>query len=155
MIASLAHLKWGLYRLYVDALLYFGYGLMRTAAVRKTARMGDGSYPSADTNLIGELALYGKFVEIPDCLFYRRMHAAAFSADRDDEASQTYFWTAGATGFSLPLWRKNLAYLKAIRRAPLDLDERRRLLLYMLRRMYWGKRELFGELLAASIPMRT
>ena len=24
MIASLAHLKWGLYRLYVDALLYFG-----------------------------------------------------------------------------------------------------------------------------------
>ena len=24
MIASLAHLKWGLYRLYIDALLYFG-----------------------------------------------------------------------------------------------------------------------------------
>jgi hypothetical protein len=29
MIASLAHLKWGLYRLYVDALLY--YGNVRTA----------------------------------------------------------------------------------------------------------------------------
>jgi glycosyltransferase involved in cell wall biosynthesis len=123
------------------------YGLMRTAAVRKTARLGDGSYPAADTNFMGELALYGKFVEIPEPLFYRRMHALASSAEREDTERQTYFWTAGAAEFNLPLWRKNAAYLKAIRRAPIDPAERRRLILYMLRRMYWGKRELLDEFL--------
>jgi glycosyltransferase involved in cell wall biosynthesis len=126
------------------------YGLMRTAAVRKTARLGDGSYPAADTNFMGELALYGKFVEIPKQLFYRRMHAFASSADREDGERQTRFWAASGAGFSLPSWRKNAAYLKAIRRAPVDSAERRRLMVYMLRRMYWGKRELLGELFGAS-----
>ena len=130
------------------------YGLMRTAAVRKTARMGDGSYPAADTNFMGELVLYGKFVEIPEQLFYRRMHAVASSADKQDIEGQARFWTASAAEFSLPSWRKNAAYLKAIRRAPVDPAERRRLMLYMLRRMYWGRRELLGELLG-SVGKRT
>ncbi len=124
------------------------YGLMRTAAVRSSAKMGDGSYPAADTNFMGELALYGKFVEIPECLFYRRIHAEASTADRVDEARQTYFWTAGGQGFSLPAWRKTGAYLNAIRRAPIGFNEKQRLGVYMLRRMYWGRRELLGELLA-------
>jgi hypothetical protein len=116
--------------------------------------MGDGSYPAADVNFMGELALYGKFIEIPEHLFSRRMHAVASSADREDIERQTYFWTAGAVGFSLPSWRENAAYLKAIRRAPIDPAERRRLRLYMLRRMYWGKRKLLGELLG-SVGKRT
>lgn len=125
------------------------YGLMRTAAVRNTAMMGDGSFPAADTNFMGELTLYGKFVEIPERLFYRRMHAASVSADRANVERQTSFWSAGATQFSLPMWRKSAAYAKAIRRAPIDSREKRRLAVYMLRRTYWGKRELFGELLVA------
>ena len=112
--------------------------------------MGDGSYPAADTNFMGELVLYGKFLEIPKCLFYRRMHAAASSADREDDEWQTSFWSAGAVGFSMPVWRKELAYMKAIRRAPIDFEEKRRLGMYMLRRMYWGKRELIGEFLATA-----
>ena len=37
MISSLAHLKWGLYRLYVDALLYFG-NVRRHSASSETFR---------------------------------------------------------------------------------------------------------------------
>jgi glycosyltransferase involved in cell wall biosynthesis len=130
------------------------YGLMRTDVLRRTARMGDGTYPAADTNLMGELVLYGTFVEIPERLFYRRIHAAASSADRADDDRQTSFWSAGAVRFSLPAWRKNAAYWKAIRNAPIDLDEKRRLGIYMLQRMYWGKRGLLGELLF-SIASKT
>jgi len=126
------------------------YGLMRTAAVLRSARMGDGSYPAADTNFMGEIVLYGKFVEIPECLFYRRMHPGASTAVKDDDERQTYFWTAGGGGFSLPSWRKNAAYWRAIGRAPVGLGEKARLALYMLRRMYWGKRELLGELVATT-----
>lgn len=124
------------------------YGLMRTNAVRCTAKMGDGTYPAADTNFMGELTLYGKFVEIPEYLFYRRMHAGASTAVKGDDARQTYFWSAGGGGFILPEWRKNAAYLNAIRRAPVDFGDKQRLGVYMLRRMYWGKRGLLGELLA-------
>ena len=102
----------------------------------------------ADTDLMGELALHGKFVEIPERLFYRRVHAAAFSAARDDDAHQTYFWSANAGQFTLPTRRRNMAVSKAIRRAPIEFDEKRRLAIYMLRRLYWGKRELVRELLA-------
>ena len=123
------------------------YGLMRTEAVRKTARMGNATYPAADTNFMGELVLYGKFIEIPECLFYRRMHAGASTADREDDERQTSFWGRSAPGFSLPSWRMNVAYLRAILRAPVDFAEKRRLVLYMFRRMYWVKRRLLAELL--------
>ncbi len=127
------------------------YGLMRTAALRNTARMGDGSYPAADTNLMGELALYGKFVEIPECLFYRRIHSAASSGDRSGDRAdfdrQTSFWSAGAVDFSLPVWRKNAAYARAIGRAPIDVGEKSRLGLYMLRGMYSARRRLLEEIL--------
>jgi hypothetical protein len=110
--------------------------------------MGDASYPAADTNFMGELVLYGKFVEIPECLFYRRMHAAASTADREDTERQTSFWGRSAPGFSFPFWRKHAAYLRAIQAAPVGLQEKRRLALYALRRMYWDKGEIFKELLS-------
>lgn len=123
------------------------YGLMRTEAVLKTARMGNATYPSADINFMGELSLHGKFVEIPECLFYRRIHAAAYSANKEDDEHSTSFWGRSAHTFSLPLWRMNAAYLRAILRAPIDAAEKQRLVLYMCRRMYWVKRELLAELL--------
>ena len=123
------------------------YGLMRTEAVRHTAKMGNATYPAADTNFMGELVLYGKFVEIPEILFYRRMHAGASSANREDAARQTSFWGQGAPGFSFPSWRKHAAYIRAIEGAPVGYSEKRRLTLYMLRRLYWNKRELLAEIL--------
>jgi glycosyltransferase involved in cell wall biosynthesis len=123
------------------------YGLMRTEALSRTAMMGSGSFPAADTNLMGELVLYGKFIEVPECLFYRRIHAAASSEARADFDRQTSFWSAGAVKFDRPVWRKNAAYLRAVKRAPVDVDEKLRLAIYMLRRMYGAKRALLGELL--------
>ena len=38
----------------------------------------------ADVNLMAELSLYGKFYEIPEFLFYRRLHAAASSGLKAD-----------------------------------------------------------------------
>lgn len=124
------------------------YGLMRTAALRRSARMGNGSYPAADNHLMAELVLYGKFIEIPERLFYRRMHAATSTANRGQEATE-YFWSAGTQGFTLPTWRKVGADLRAIWRAPIGPDEKGRLTLYMLRVMYWRRRKAIPELLGA------
>lgn len=123
------------------------YGLMRTAAVRRTAKMGVGTYPAADTNFMGELTLYGQFIEIPEPLFYRRIHSEASSAYRDDEERQKLFWSATASKFSWPTWRRNVAYWKAVHRAPIDPLEKLRSGLFVLRRMYWARRELTTDLL--------
>jgi glycosyltransferase involved in cell wall biosynthesis len=122
------------------------YGLMRTDAVGKTALMANGSYPAADVNFMAELTLYGKFVEIPTPLFYRRMHRTASSWDRDDAGEQHQFWTANRAQFTLPNWRKNLAYMKAIQNAPLRKAEKLRLQSYILRRMIWIREDLRKEL---------
>ena len=53
------------------------YGLIRADVLRKSALIGN--FISADMALLAELTLYGKFWEIPDVLFYRRLHPGASS----------------------------------------------------------------------------
>ncbi len=121
------------------------YGLMRTSAVAKTLLMGDNSYPTADVNFMAELTLYGKFIEIPEPLFFRRMHAQAYSWDRENDVVQQEFWKASHEAFTLPNWKKYFAYLKAIRAAPIVSLEKFKLQTYILRRMLWIRRDLLKE----------
>jgi len=48
------------------------YGVFRTRDLRSTP--GLGAYPSSDVVLMGELALRGEFIEVPEPLFLRRDH---------------------------------------------------------------------------------
>jgi glycosyltransferase involved in cell wall biosynthesis len=123
------------------------YGLMRTAALRRTAVMGQGRFRAPDTNLMAELALYGKFIEIPETLFYRRLHPEAVSAVRDDKERQIQFWRASASQFSFPTWRKDAARWRAIGRAPIGWKEKVRCGRYVLRGMRWRRDDLARELL--------
>jgi glycosyltransferase involved in cell wall biosynthesis len=54
------------------------YGLIRSDVLRCTSLFG--SFPGSDLVLTAELALYGQFREIPQELFFRRMHEAATSS---------------------------------------------------------------------------
>ncbi len=58
------------------------FGLLRTKAALGTRMLG--TYPSSDIVLLAELALSGKFVEIPERLFLRRIHP-----ERSVEANTT------------------------------------------------------------------
>jgi len=49
------------------------FGLIRSSALRSVRPMGN--YNASDTVLLAELSLAGRFVELPDRLFYRRYHA--------------------------------------------------------------------------------
>lgn len=121
------------------------YGLMRTAAVAKTALMGDSSYPAADTNFMAELVLYGKFIEISEPLFYRRMHREASSWDPEDDGKQGEFWAGKRLEFILPTWKKHMADLKAVRAAPVGKQEKLRLQRYILRSMIQSRQDLLKE----------
>ncbi len=122
------------------------YGLMRSPAVAKTGLMGDGSYSAADVNFMAELTLYGKFIEIPETLFFRRMHSEASSWARKNERVQQEFWKGRCEAFTLSTWKKQWAYLKSIRRAPVGVQEKVRLQRYILDRMIRRRKILWKEL---------
>lgn len=123
------------------------YGLMRSSAMRRTALMGTGSFPAADVQFMASMALLGKFVEIPEVLFYRRLHENAMSVNVDQLKYKT-FWAASDAEFVLPAWRFELAGLKAIVRGPLPLGEKARLLSFSAKRLVWRRRELARDLVA-------
>jgi glycosyltransferase involved in cell wall biosynthesis len=125
------------------------YGLMRTDAVRQTGVFGDGTLPAADVGFMAELTLLGTFIEVPDVLFYRRMHSDASSFDRDDDERQQTFWRAESTPFKLPEIRQNVRYLSRIWKARLDLSEKLKLSQYIVRRLIWQRRQIASELAAA------
>jgi glycosyltransferase involved in cell wall biosynthesis len=49
------------------------FGLFRTSELRKTNLLG--AYISSDMILLGEMALRGRIVEVPEYLFFERLHA--------------------------------------------------------------------------------
>lgn len=51
------------------------FGVVRTAALRRTHLLVD-SVVSPDVLLLAELAMHGQFVQVPEELFFRRMHPA-------------------------------------------------------------------------------
>src|SRR5262249_28074703 len=58
-------------------LVHVYYGLVRTTVLRRTGLIRP--FPGGDIPLVAELALYGKFWEIPEVLFFRRVHPWALS----------------------------------------------------------------------------
>ena len=122
------------------------YGLMRRSAVENTALMGDGAFFASDINFMAEMTLYGKFRELPATLFSRRMHVQASSWERKNDEVQQTFWQGHNHAFVLPNWKKDLAYIKAMYRAPIDFAEKGRLIGFLGRRMLMRRKKLMQDL---------
>lgn len=133
------------------------YGLMRRETLARTARMG--AFSGSDCTLLAELALHGRFVEVPEALFMRRVHPGAYSHVLSDEQVRA-FYTPAARGRPLPMlrtWRHLVENVGAVMRAPLRLSERCLLLSHLLRVAWWKKRQLALELarrVGASLAFR-
>ena len=121
------------------------YGLMRSEALRKTSVMG--TFPGSDIVLIAELSLHGKFVELPDYLFFRRIHPEAFSYEPSLEKQQE-FYNPGKPKRLLPMytWRHLYEHVRSIRRAPIDASEKWRVIRHLLNMARWQRHVLFREL---------
>ena len=105
------------------------YGVIRTKVLRRTAMKE--SYHHADRTIIAELALHGRFYQVPDWLFFRRDHP-----DRAERANPTVRSRCAnmdprrANRLRHPAVRLYTeyiwAYVRAIHRAPLSPQDRRR-----------------------------
>jgi glycosyltransferase involved in cell wall biosynthesis len=99
------------------------FGLIRSAVLGKTRLFLN--YADSDRTLLAELGLYGRFYEVPDVLFYHRLHMGMSTrvfVDRLERA--VWFDPATAGEVVFPRWRQFFEYLKSILRVPLRLRER-------------------------------
>jgi glycosyltransferase involved in cell wall biosynthesis len=128
------------------------YGLIRVCALRATA--GYGNYVASDRVLLAELALHGRFHEIPEHLFMFRLHpgqsiqALAFH----QRAAWINPSEAGRTVF--PHWRFYAEYFRCLKRARLSKRERFSCYVHLVRwwRVNWNWARMVSDLMIATAP---
>lgn len=121
------------------------YGLIRTDVLRKTELMGDGTVPASDVDLIAELAMHGKFSELPKHLFFRRMHPAASSA-MDVNQVLNSFWGSSEKQRKYKISRKYTRYLRSIARLDGRWAPKSRMYKAVARRALMSRHRLVNEL---------
>lgn len=126
------------------------YGLMRADAIRRTRLVGD--FPSSDSFFLAELVLYGTFHEIPEVLFFRRIHEHALKSQVGEE-KQAHYRPDRPQALQLPGWRRVWEHLRSVTRAPLPVSDRVRLAGYLLRRAVWDRDRLAREVVDAAYQL--
>ena len=96
-------------------------GMMRMSVVRQMPPLL--AYPASDAYWQAEFALRGRLIELPDTLFYRRIHKRSGGTIPLHERIR---WSdpskAGAVIF--PAWRRPAEYARSVMRVPLTLPQR-------------------------------
>lgn len=121
-------------------------GVIRMSALRKTHLLG--AHVGSDINLLSELALYGKYYELPERLFSRRFHKDSGSWKRDDKEHEARRYHAAKTNprALMKNWRTHAGHFKSVSSAPLSLMERLRLYRILTVRMLRDREKLKAEL---------
>ena len=98
-------------------------GLIRVSMLRRTHLYP--TYVGSDISLLAEMTLFGKFYELPDRLFYRRIHPTASSGKRGDADHMKKYYYAEREGRpSFLQWRVQYADLRCIWSAPLPIAKK-------------------------------
>lgn len=118
-------------------------GMIRTAVLARTPLIE--TYYSSDMNLMAELSLHGKFGEIPEFLFYRRMDPQSATKLKDRTEVRKHYDPQQQKLLLFQDWRSSLEYLRAPRRAGMPWRVRVCVYRYVLRSMFWDRRELMHD----------
>jgi glycosyltransferase involved in cell wall biosynthesis len=105
------------------------FGLIRSSILKRTRLIGN--FIASDSCLLAELALYGKFYEIPEYLFFRRDHAGASSRNRGRDQQLEFFDPQLKGKLVLPKWRRIFENSASVYRAPIKLREKMFLWTYL------------------------
>lgn len=99
------------------------FGIARTAVVRKTSLIGP--YSNADDTFLAELILHGRFLEIPEPLFFYRIHPGQSTRVYPSRLDRmAWFKPSAGAVFSLPFLRLFAGHMSLVRRSPLAWREK-------------------------------
>ena len=107
------------------------FGVLRRDVLLRTAMLRN--YVGSDVVLLGELSLHGRFHEVPELLFYRRMDEGNFARDQSLEKWQEFFDPKTKGKLFMRTWRHQYEYLMAALRAPVSFGEKTRVVSFLCR----------------------
>lgn len=126
------------------------FGVIRSDALARTSLIG--SYFAADRNLLAELALLGRFHEVPERLFLRRDHPhTSLRANRSNVDRAAWFNPMKVNKAVLPTWKRLYEYAKAIVRSPNSFSVKLTCCRLVVKSAWDGRRKLVKELIAAGM----
>jgi len=109
-------------RLYGGWFPVFAFAMYPTELLRKTHLLG--SFPGADRILVAELAMLGDFVEIPEELYFQRLHPASGWTMRKNLQEEAAWFDPRGRAPRHPKSSLYFKYLNAIHRSPIPLHEK-------------------------------
>jgi len=123
------------------------FGVVRANILKKTRLIGN--FSSSDRTLAGELALRGRFCEIPEYLFFYREHAEqSWGIEYPSRhARESWFDPTRVAKITFPHWRLLLEHLSSIRRVPLNWYEKLLCYVYLGRWAIRNRRDLAKNLI--------
>ena len=110
-------------------LVNVAYGVSRSSALRLTRL--EQPYSNSDVAFLAELVLYGKFVEVPQTSFFRRMFEVTAEKFPSPYDRMIVYEPGQSERLSFPYWWLLADFLTAIYRAPIGASERLRCCVYM------------------------
>ena len=121
------------------------YGLIRSDVLRKTRLQKN--YTDSDRTLMCELSLYGRFHQIQEPLFFKRLHPENLYIDW--RTRMAWFDPSRVGKVVFPYWVQLFDYLKTIRRVPISTREELRCHLFMVKWLWLKKVQLIKDLAVA------
>jgi glycosyltransferase involved in cell wall biosynthesis len=119
-------------------------GLIRTDALNRTKL--NRLYSGGDIILMAELALMGRFMLLPQTLFYRRMGRETSSNELSASDLAFFLDPQKTHNFNLLHLSTHLGYLGAALRAPISPLEKLKTLALVFRHAAWDRENLLVEL---------
>lgn len=116
------------------------FGVVRVSALKMT--LMHGNYRQADGVLLAELVLMGEFYQVPEYLYYKRIHPKkSTAANHTDEAFAVWFDPKNQGKIVLPTWRRYFEYYRAINNVQISWYERGRCYPEVLQRLLSSRSE--------------
>jgi glycosyltransferase involved in cell wall biosynthesis len=123
------------------------HGLIRTEQLRATMPLR--SYYSSDNVMVAQLALAGRFVQIPEPLFYRRFEQAAATEMMTPEQLSHFYSPGRSKRMRLQVWKLHGGLWALLGRARLSLPDRLSLAVHLAKMSYWDASKLLRDVAEA------
>lgn len=133
-----------LYAICAEQFVNAALGVIRTDALRRTRLMP--RYAGGDYRIMAELSLQGKFVEIPEHLYVRRIHSGSTKGNAENSKWLRRYWVGTGAGVRAPYWHLCRDHVGIVVRAPIPARRKVVLLSQLARTMASRAPRLLAEL---------
>lgn len=123
-------------------------GIARTEAMHKTMLIPD--IYCGDQVPIAQLALMGKFFEVPEPLFYRRMDSESATHMKSDEEVLKHFDPEGSRPMLFQRWKLFHLFYRAAADSELSGPDKRRVYRVIMTRARWKRHKLARDIVEAT-----